>query len=319
MSENNTPLVTVLLPAYNAGPYLREAVDSVLAQTFKDFELLVINDGSTDNTAEILASYDDPRMVVVHQQNMGLIKTLNKGLGLAKGKWIARFDADDVCYPERLQLQVDFLQQHPDYVLISSEADYMDEHGNYIFTYYFRNYEDDDIKAYNFYMCPVIHSAATFLKQAVIDAGGYDDHAITFEDHMLWRKLGAYGKIMNMRQSLIKVRFNADSVTIDEKWRGKEFIELKHRSIQQGYVTPEDFETLKAILKKQNFTEYKRAAYYTMIGKKYLWDNPDGAEARKNLRMAMRYYGKNPAVYIYYVFSFVPAALRKWLYKTFKK
>ena len=106
---NLTPPVTVLLPVYNAAPYLREAVDSVLAQTFTDYELLIINDGSTDDTANILASYKDERITIVTQQNIGLIATLNKGLSIAKGKYVARFDADDVCYPDRLKLQYDFL------------------------------------------------------------------------------------------------------------------------------------------------------------------------------------------------------------------
>jgi glycosyltransferase involved in cell wall biosynthesis len=313
------PLVTVLLPAYNAGPYLRESIDSVLAQTFTDFELLVINDGSKDDTADILATYTDPRMTVVHQQNMGLIKTLNKGLQLAKGKWIARFDADDVCYPERLQVQVDFLKNNPDHVLTGGEADYMDEDGNFIFTFHFRNYDDAAIRADNFRLCPVIHAAVMFHKDAVIAAGGYDDHAITFEDHLLWRNLAKQGKMMNMHKPLIKVRFNAASVTIDEKWRGQEFIDLKMRSIQQGFVTLEDFELLKKILKAQDFAEYKKASYHAMLGKKYLWNNPDSKEARRHLRIAMGYYKKNFATYALYAFSYLPASFRQWIYKTFKK
>lgn len=311
--------VTVLLPAYNAAAYIREAVDSIMAQTFKNFELLIINDGSTDGTGEILEQYNDPRIRLVHQPNMGLIKTLNKGLELAQGKYIARFDADDVCYPERLEEQVAFLNAHPDYVLIGSEADYMDEKGNFIFRFQFRQYEDDEIRAAGFVDCPVIHASVMFVKQAVIDAGGYNDRAITFEDHLLWKQLVAFGKIKNVHKPWIKVRFNIDSVTIDEKWRGKEFIDLKQRSIQSGYVTDEDFALLKKILKEQNFTAYKKGAYYSMMGKKFLWNQHNPRVAREYLRMAMNTMPGKVEPYLLYALSFLPEKLVSFIYKQAKK
>lgn len=310
------PKITVLLPAYNAGPYIREAVDSVLRQTFTDFELIVINDGSKDDTAQILDSYTDPRMKVVHQENMGLVRTLNKGLAMARGKWIARFDADDVCYPRRLEEQVAFMQRHPDYVLTGSEADYMDEHGNFIFTYKFRNYEDAEIRAAAFRECGMIHASVMYSKQAVLDAGGYDEHAITFEDHLLWRNLAAHGKMSIMRKPLIKVRFNPDSVTIDEKWRGKDFLELKARSIKQGYVNDEDYELLKSILRKQNFAAYKQAAYHSMLGKKFLWNQHNSSKARQHLAKAIKAQPQKLEPYLLYMISFLPAS---WLEKLYNR
>ncbi|MCD6063832.1 MAG: glycosyltransferase family 2 protein [Flavipsychrobacter sp.] len=318
MNGNEHPLVTVLMPAYNAGPYIGEAIDSVLQQTYRDFELLVINDGSKDDTAKILESYTDPRMKVVHQENMGLVRTLNKGLAIAKGEFIARFDADDVCYPERLEEQMAFLQAHPDYVAISSEADYMDEAGNFIFTYKFKYYEDDEIRAAGFKLCPVIHSAVTFRKQAVLDAGGYDPNAITFEDHLLWRNLAQHGKMKNVRKSHIKVRFNPDSVTIDEKWRGKEFLDLKARSIQQGFVTDEDAALLKEILRKQNFAEYKKAAYYSMMGKKFLWNQHNATQARAHLVTAIKAQPQKLEPYFLFALSFLPASVLDIMYKKLK-
>lgn len=319
MTQPHQAKITVLLPAYNAAPYIREAVDSVLNQTYTDFELLVINDGSTDNTLEILKSYTDPRLRIIDQQNMGLVKTLNKGLSLADSKWIARFDADDVCYPERLQQQMDFLESNPDYILVGSEADYMDEAGNFIFTYKFRYYEDEEMRANGFRQCPVIHSAVTFSRQAVLDAGGYDDDAITFEDHLLWRKLSAYGKMKNLPVPLIKVRFNADSVTIDEKWRGKEFQELKARSIEAGKVSPEDLVTLKDILKKQNFTAYKKAAYHSMLGKKFLWNQHKPKMAREHLKKAIDSMPGKAEPYMLYMMSYLPGGLLDLIYTKFKR
>lgn len=106
--------VSVLMPVYNAAPYLREAIDSILAQTFTDFEFLVINDGSTDTSEEIITSYDDQRInYLKNEQNQGLVNTLNIGIEAAQGEYIARMDADDISLPARFSRQVDFMDQHP--------------------------------------------------------------------------------------------------------------------------------------------------------------------------------------------------------------
>src|ERR1700754_2088364 len=95
----DVPKITVLMPAYNAGKYIGEAIESVLEQTFTDFELLIVNDGSTDNTAAIIQSFTDPRIVLIQQPNLGVAAALNNGLKHARAEYIARFDADDICYP----------------------------------------------------------------------------------------------------------------------------------------------------------------------------------------------------------------------------
>ena len=108
----NCPRVSILLPAYNAERYLREAIDSMLSQTYQNFELLIIDDGSKDRTAEIVRSYTDERIRFIQNEcNIGLANTLNKGMRLARGEYLARMDADDICVPTRFQAQYDFLQQ----------------------------------------------------------------------------------------------------------------------------------------------------------------------------------------------------------------
>src|SRR3979490_879766 len=111
------------MPVRNGAAHLQSAVDSILAQTFTDFEFLIIDDGSTDATAEILRSLRDPRVrVVTHPQNRGLVPTLNEGLQLARGEFVARQDHDDLSYPDRLAKQVAHLRAHPDCVLLGTEA-----------------------------------------------------------------------------------------------------------------------------------------------------------------------------------------------------
>jgi len=111
--SSGAPRVSVVLPAYNAEAYLPEAVASILGQTYADFELIALDDGSTDGTAAWLDSVRDPRVRVLHQQNIGLALTLNKGIGLARGAYIARQDADDISRPERLAKQVAYMDAHP--------------------------------------------------------------------------------------------------------------------------------------------------------------------------------------------------------------
>lgn len=313
------PKITVLMPAYNAGPYIREAVDSVLAQTFTDFELLIINDGSRDETAEILSSYGDPRIRVLEQENRGLVASLNRGLQEARSEWIARFDADDVCLPERLAIQWDYVQVHPELLLLGGEADYMSQEGEHLFTFHHHGYSTAEIRELVLRECPFVHATVLFRRSAVLEAGGYDPDALTFEDHLLWRKLVALGPVENLQQPLIRVRFNPESATVDEKWRGPVFADIKHRSIRSGRVAPEDARALKSLLAGQNFTRFKKAAYHGMMGKKYLWNKHDPAKARAELRRAIRLMPRKPEPYGLYLLSFFPAGIIQWLYRRVKK
>ena len=117
MSKGTVPGVSVVMPAYNAEKYLREAIDSILAQTYTDFELIIINDGSTDSTKEVIHSYSDPRIIYIeNERNSGICITLNKGLDASRGRYIVRMDSDDISVPERLEVQVwmpTLISEHP--------------------------------------------------------------------------------------------------------------------------------------------------------------------------------------------------------------
>lgn len=311
--------VTVIMPAYNSGPYIKEAIDSVLNQTFTDFEFIIINDGSKDETLDIIRLYTDPRIRLIDQQNKGLIDTLNESILLAQSDIIARMDADDICLPDRLQLEYDFLEAHPEYVMVGSEADVVDKEGNFLMKLVPVGHTHEEIAARINKKCPFIHPCVMFRKQAVIDAGLYPKNALTFEDHLLWKKLLGLGRVCNLDKVLLKVRFNPESVTIDEKWRGEAFIKIRREAVERGYVSEQDAIALKQLLANQNFATYKQASYHAMVGKKYLWNNANGKLARKHFAAAIRHYPKNAESYILYIFSFLPAAWRVGLYKSFKK
>src|SRR5664279_4302143 len=151
------PKVTVLMPVYNAADYIGEAIDSVLQQTFTDFELLIINDGSTDSTTQVIRSFNDARIILIdHPVNHGIAAALNTGLSKAKANYIARFDADDICFPGRLQEQTNFLDNHPDYVLTGSDAEYISENGGHLFYFKCFGYTNEQIIHKIYTYCPFI-------------------------------------------------------------------------------------------------------------------------------------------------------------------
>lgn len=119
-SPESPPLVSVILPTYNAAAYLGKAIKSILTQHYRHFELIIVNDGSSDGTQNLLTQYQDPRIIVINQANLGLPKALNQGIGIAKGKYIARQDADDISLPERLLEQVTFMEQNPSCALLGT-------------------------------------------------------------------------------------------------------------------------------------------------------------------------------------------------------
>jgi glycosyltransferase involved in cell wall biosynthesis len=309
------PKITVLMPAYNAEKYIGEAIASVLNQTFTDFELLIINDGSTDTTKQIIDSFADHRIRLINQTNQGIAAALNIGLLNAKTGLIARFDADDICMPERLMVQYDFLLNHPDYIIVGSDADYMDMNGEYVFTYRMPVHTHEAIRELAENKCPFIHSAVLFRKGPIIKAGGYDTNAYGFEDHLLWSEIIKQGKAYNLSQALLQVRLNPESISIDEKWRTKRFREIKSESIRRGNITELEGKELQSILKKQDNPKIKEGSYYSLLGKKYLWDNHQPGKARINLKKAIRIHPVRLDSYAIMALSFFPKEFINWMYK----
>lgn len=309
------PKITVLMPAYNAEKYINKAICSVLTQTFTDFELLIINDGSTDNTEKIIRSFSDDRIRLINQSNQGIAGALNMGLMNANAKLVARFDADDICMPDRLLVQYNFLSTHPDHIIVGSDADYIDMNENYVFTCRLPAHTNEEIQELTLNKCPFIHSAVLFRKEPIIQAGGYDTHAYSFEDHLLWSRVIKLGKAYNLSQTLLKVRLNPESISIDEKWRTKHFHEIKSGSIRRGNITEQEGKDLLSILKAQNNPKIKQGSYYSLLGKKYLWNNHQPKKARVNLKKAIQIHPGRLDNYAIMALSFFPKRIINWVYK----
>ena len=209
------PDVTVLMPVRNGERYLRASVDSILAQSFSNFELVIVDDGSTDGTASILASYADPRIrVVKHDRTEGLSAALNHGLACARGALVARQDADDLSSPDRLGRQWAYLSAHPDVALLGSQAWAINADGRAL-TPIDRSLEDPSIRWYALFDNAFVHSSVMFRRDVVWDElHGYDaEWAPVSEDYELWGRLMRSHGVANMPERLVTYRVHGVSMT----------------------------------------------------------------------------------------------------------
>jgi len=303
------------MPAYNAGKYIAEAIRSVLGQSFQDFELLIVDDGSVDDTRSVIRQFTDPRILMLTQENSGISVALNKGLKAARGIYIARFDADDICLPHRLDRQVLFLDGHPTYLVTGSDAEYIAEDGEHLFDFRCPGHSHKEIVESLYIRCPFIHSGVMYRKDAVLKAGGYSPYAHNFEDHLLWTQLLKGGKCYNLPEPLIKVRINPASVTIDEKWRGRRFRILKWSIIRRGAITKEEGDELLTIIERQNKGKIKEGAYHALCGKKLLADNYRPGRARWHVRKAIHANPLRLDNYVLFSVSYLPPGCIKWLHR----
>jgi GT2 family glycosyltransferase len=206
--------LTVLLAVYNGQKYLRESLDSVLAQTFGDFEFLIIDDGSTDQTLSILKQYQarDTRIRLVSRPNRGLTNTLNEGLSLARGEFLARMDADDLCLPQRFEKQLAYLRAHPECVLVGSRVEVMDPEGMPIRLMCDEVTHEQIDAAHMNRQWPVVHPAV-MMRLSAAQRLGYRDIYNTLEDLDLFLRLAEIGKLANLPDVLLRYRQHFASVT----------------------------------------------------------------------------------------------------------
>lgn len=313
--HTNDPKVTVLMPAYNADKYIAEAIASVLGQSFADFELLIINDGSTDDTATIVGSFKDPRITLINQQNKGVASALNMGLAHARASYIARFDADDICDANRLKIQYEFITTYPEYSIIGSAADYVDVDGHFIFTHHPAGHLNEEIQQLKYSVCPFIHSSVFYKKEVIVNNGGYNEHAYTYEDHFLWVNILKDQKACNLSQALIKVRLNPESITIDEKWHSRKFRSIKYSTLKKRSITEAEGNELYQISGKNHSSKVKEGAYYALCGKKFLLNNYQPEKARMNVVRAINLHPLRLDNYLLYTVSYLPERLISWLHK----
>ena len=205
------PKVTVLMPVYNGEKYLKKAIDSILCQTFKEFEFLIINDGSTDKSVEMIKTYSDPRIrLVENEENLGLIATLNKGIDLARGKYIARMDQDDISLPERLVKQIAFMDTHPEVGVCGTWAKIIDDQGRVISLR--RTPKGKAAHRLCWRPTPFIHPSC-MLRSALIKEYRYRSGFPHAEDYDLWLRLCLKTHFANIGEYLLLYRVHDTNKT----------------------------------------------------------------------------------------------------------
>jgi glycosyltransferase involved in cell wall biosynthesis len=215
------PIVTVLMAVYNGQKCIRPTIESILNQTFTDFEFLIVNDGSSDRTAEIIKSYKDPRITLFNNDmNLGQTKSLNVGLKLARGKYVARTDAGDVSLPERLLKQVKYVDSNPEVSVLGTSAFRYDGNSKIIDIVHMPTAPQAMLQRI-FFASPVIHVSVLMNRKIILDFGGYDEDFPIFADYELWSKLLKNGyRIRNKKQILVGYMVSPDSLGYNNPFGG---------------------------------------------------------------------------------------------------
>ncbi len=228
--KNLTPKISVILPIFNGEKHIEKTLKTILNQTYKNFELMIINDGSTDKTPEILSRIKDKRVKVINnKKNLGVTKSLNLGIKKARCKYIARCDSDDLNYPKRFEKQINFLEENPEYVLIGSNAKWINEKGKTLKGFKVK-IEDRDIRRWMYIRNQFHHPSVMYKKSIFEKVGGYNEKFNGVEDYELWFRMMKFGKVYNLKENLIERRINEEGVTAKKHWK-IEFLALVVRLI----------------------------------------------------------------------------------------
>lgn len=299
----NIPKITVLMSVYNSEKFLREAMDSILNQSFKDFEFLIINDGSTDKTAKILQSFHDPRINIINNKvNIGLTKSLNKGLKIAKGEYIARQDADDVSVSNRLDKQYNYLEKHRQIFLVGSGAYNIDEKGK-IETIWNPLTSSELIKKTLYKNNCIYHPTIMFRNEENIF---YREKFIYTQDYDFYLILLSKGKkLNNIKEPIIKYRINPEGISWVNKTKQKLFEikakEFYHQRLKYGKDKYDSFDP-NEILSIDVERSTDKIVLETEIDASIQINNQK--RIRKLCKIYFKYYGLINKFLFYYLLSF---------------
>lgn len=210
----NDPFISVIMPAYNAEEYVGSAMGSILNQTYRKFEFIIVDDASTDSTLKILKEIrsKEKRIILIqNKENLGVTKSLNKALEIVRGKYIIRMDADDWSYPDRFESQIKLMEDHPEVVVSGS---YVEICNSELSKKNVRKYHHDDasIREHLFRYSPFAHPA-TIWKADVLKRERYDERIGICQDYELYFRIGKLGKFMNLDKPLLKLRMHDESIS----------------------------------------------------------------------------------------------------------
>lgn len=305
------------MAAYNAEKYIREAIESILNQTFSNFEFIIVNDGSTDNSIQIIESYKDKRIIVKSQKNKGAASARNNAIRIARSDYIAILDSDDIALPTRLEKQYMFLKENTDYIVVGSNAIVIDQFGNYVYTTS-QLCEDSQLKNLLPKM-PFYHSSTMFRKCTYIQAGTYPEYMLINQDNVLFNRMAKYGKYSNLSESLIKYRIVPTANSHRNRTFVKRVNKIMYNSIKNNAISKDDLHFLQS-LSNNRYSKQRLIDYHLDLATKYLWNNYEPQLARKNILIAMHFSSVlNINLLFHYIISFLNSSTIKYIYRVFKK
>ena len=207
-----SPKISVLMPLYNGESHITDAIDSILSQTFKDFELVIINDGSTDSSRALVKSYNDRRIHLIdNQENLGLSASLNLGLNESCGQYIARMDCDDISLPNRLEVQFNFMENNPEITTCGSWVKTIGHRSGQIWNY---PMTPDEVKCQLLFECPLAHPTVIFRAKDIRDSHSYYDESYQYsEDYEFWIRLSKQFSLANIGEILLLYRCHNQQFT----------------------------------------------------------------------------------------------------------
>lgn len=305
---------------YNGLPYLRKSIESVLSQQYENFEFIIIDDASTDNSANVVAKYaeDDERIrLLENQENIGLTASLNRALNEAQGDFVARQDADDLSDPRRFERQVQFLKTHPDVAVLGTGARLVDAAGDEIDRrVVLTDPSLSDLQSKNH----LIHGSVLARRSVLEDVGGYDEFFRYSQDYDLWLRLAANHDIRNVPDPLYILREHRNSIYFDRMEESTLYAFLA-RGQSTGTIAPETVEAVRADGIRtlyDRLSDPLRAAYHRALARTYLrYGHP--TEARVEVRKARDAGANGAGAYVPYLLSFAPSPVLSGLRRAVRK
>ena len=304
--RKGNPTISVVMPVYNAEKYVREAIESILNQTFENFEFIIIDDGSIDGSAEIVKSYKDPRVIVIQQENKGNPVARNAGNGIAEGKYIASMDADDISHPNRLSKQFDYMENHKTCVALATDGIIIDEQGNRICSSK-NTLTEEELRKQLPERNPFTHGSMMIRKDVLSMCGGYKELR-NGSDILLWIDLQKHGELHILDESLYYYRITPGSVDSNSsKKLSRELVELSINYYDTGKISRNDLLAVERVRNSIENNESKgKSHYHLRVGKAYLEHTRNLLVARRHLLDSVKCEITNWNAWFNLLLSFCP-------------